>query len=339
MGLVRSLCEASAGFDHVLWVGRTLPIAMLAGAGTRVHPYFYRRLRKLQLFFLYRRLLAGAGSIVATTAGRIDLLALYWVARQSIPAGKVFLYFHWLRLSPRKRDFFRRFARRQPNVVVLATTPSVQALMLDCGFRHALLMPYPVTAPDRTAAPSAFRHLLFAGAARWDKGFGHVVDLVQHLAQQGESIPLSVQTSGDHYEKYDARTKSDLERLHGVRYAHLTLRPETLSVAQYGALFDGAICLQPYSPEEFADRVSGVTLDALIAGAPVVTLSRTWIAGMVERFGAGVVVDDPTPQSLYRAVRRIIDDYPGYQARAMAAGMALRQQSRWGTLMELLNDP
>ena len=338
MGLVRSLCEASAEFDHILWVGRKLPIAMLVGANARVHPYFYRRLRKLQLFLLYRRLLARAGSIVATTAGRIDLLALYCVTRRRIPAGKVFLYFHWLRLTPRKRDFFRSFAGRQPNVVVLATTPSVQALLLDCGFRYAFLMPYPVTALDKTAAPSAFRHVLFAGAARPDKGFGHVVDLVHYLAQQGESIPLSVQASGDHYEKYDAKTKSDLERLYGVRYAQLTVRPETLSTAQYQALFEGAICLQPYSPEEFGDRVSGVTLDALIAGAPVVALSRTWIAGMVERFDAGLVVDDPTPQSLYWAVRQIMDDYSAYQARAMAAGVMLRQESRWGALMELLNN-
>ena len=68
----------------------------------------------------------------------------------------------------------------------------------------------------------------------------------------------------------------------------------TLTGDAYSAMFRGAICLQPYSRQDFADRVSGVTLDAFVAGAPVVALSGTWIARMVQRFKAGEVIEEPT---------------------------------------------
>jgi nucleoside-diphosphate-sugar epimerase len=43
---------------------------------------------------------------------------------------------------------------------------------------------------------------------------------------------------------------------------------EALSPQDYAALFDGAIYLQPYDKDDFRDRSSGVTLDALAHAAP-----------------------------------------------------------------------
>ncbi|MEO8627241.1 MAG: glycosyltransferase [Betaproteobacteria bacterium] len=339
MALVRSLCEAMPALHKTLWVGRGAAQGLLASNTTLVCPYFVRRLRKLQLFVLYRRLLREPGPILATTALRIDLLALLWMAPGTIPPGKVFLYFHWLRPTRRKRAFLERFARRQPNVVIFTTTPSVQAVFRVCGFQNAVLMPYPVTSDTPTAAPApTFRHVLFAGAARRDKGFDHVVSLVEFMAQQREKISISVQASADHYEKYDAPTRTDLVRLAEVSYKWLTVRPETLTHADYAALFVGGICLQPYSREEFSDRVSGVTLDALIAGAPVITLSRTWIARLVERFDAGIVVDDASPATLLKAIQHVIDNYTVYHLHAKAAGRAEQKQRGWTQLSQYLQD-
>ena len=43
-------------------------------------------------------------------------------------------------------------------------------------------------------------------------------------------------------------------------------------------MFDGAIVLQPYCREDFEDQISGVTLDAFSAGAPVIATAGTWMA-------------------------------------------------------------
>ena len=123
-----------------------------------------------------------------------------------------------------------------------------------------------------------FRRLLYAGAARQDKGFRMVVDLVELLAARKEDIPIAVQITADHYDKYDAATRADIARLEAARYPSLTLIRETPSPEEYAANFPGSICLQPYDRAEFRDRVSGVTLDALAHGCPIVATAGTWSA-------------------------------------------------------------
>jgi glycosyltransferase involved in cell wall biosynthesis len=199
------------------------------------------------------------------------------------------------------------------------------------------MMPYPVTFADVDApAPQPFRQVLFAGAARMDKGFGHVVDFVEKLRDLHETIPVSVQISGDYYGKTEARARQEIERLHRLDYPHLTERPETLTRSEYASLFAGSICLQPYDRHDFADRVSGVTLDALAAGCPLITTGGTWMARLVERFDAGVVVDELTAEELVAAVKKVITDYATYRQNSHAGGAVLREEIRAAGLVELL---
>jgi len=109
--------------------------------------------------------------------------------------------------------FLRRIAARQPNLVILGTTASVVEVFRRCGFAHVSLMSYPPTQAQRPSAAMSFRHLLYAGAARQDKGFRQVVDFVEFLARMNEKIPITVQVSADHYGKYDSATREDLTRL------------------------------------------------------------------------------------------------------------------------------
>jgi glycosyltransferase involved in cell wall biosynthesis len=338
LSLVRAVCAAGGGLAWRLWVDKGARLPELEAPAVRIEPYFNRRLRKLQLPFLYRRLLARPGSILITTAGRVDLLALALAARGVIPPGKAFAWFHWMTLSPSKRAFFERFARRQPNVVVLGTTPSVERALRECGFAHTAVVPYPATLDTGLvpAAPAAFRHVLFAGAARGDKGFRHVVDLVERLHRCGESIPVWVQASADHYDKVDASVRADLERLHRIGYAPLTIARNTLSAREYVEAFAGGICLQPYDRHAFADRVSGVLLDALSAGCPVVTVAGTWMARAVKRFDAGAVVDEASAQALHEAVLYVRENYARMQENARRGGEALRHETSLAALIERL---
>ena len=59
---------------------------------------------------------------------------------------------------------------------------------------------------------------------------------------------------------------------------------------EYAALFPGGISLQPYQREEYATKMSAITLDSLSAGCPVVTVAGTSMAAFVGRFDAGMVV-------------------------------------------------
>lgn len=321
-------------FPVVFWVGRKAQLQHFVDSGASVRPYFHRRFRKLQAYLLYRRLLAGSGRLFLSTAGRTDLFLLHWAANKPIPPGKVVLYFHWLRSSPKRLRSLSRMARNQPHLTVLGPTDSVVKNLRDSGFADARTVPYPLT-PHPLPRAVPFRHVLYAGAARQDKGITAVVDFVAHLAASGSNLPVFVQTSPDHQHRYDSKTADDLTRLERIGYPHLMIRPETLSPESYVTLYAGAICLQPYRREDFIDRVSGITLDALSLGAPVITTAGTWMGRQVERFGAGKTVLDCSPATLQAAVESIRKQYDIIADRARAAGAALRVEQNGAHLMKI----
>lgn len=334
-GLVRSFCDASGGLRVTVWGGRgseKLDFPKIVA----VNPLFRRRLRMPQLFVLFLRLLRGGGRVVVMTARRGDLLLARLAAGRALPPGRLFFYFHWYRETPRRLAFLEKAARAQPEVTILATTQSVADTFSRAGFRNVLLLPYPLTAtPAATADAQPFTHLLYAGAARQDKGFGKVVALVERLREQGEHWPISVQVSADHYGKYDDQTLADIARLERCDYPGLRLIRNPLSPSGYSALFPGGICLQPYDRSEFRDRASGVTMDALVNGCPVIAPSGTWIAELVTRNRAGVVLEEFDPDSIIAAARRVIEGYTSYRNNALAGGAALQARS-WEPLLAQL---
>jgi hypothetical protein len=332
--LVSSFCRAAPGARVELWSGKGSD-GLDFGPDVTVHPWFRRRLRLPQAWWLLRRLLRGTAPIVIMTARRTDMLFTRLAASEPLPPNKVFLYFHWFRESPGRARFLQRMAARLPNIVILGTTESVVEVFRRCGFVNVHLLPYPPTPPARTADNPPFQRLLYAGAAREDKGFTQVVDLVDRLARLKEALPITVQTSADHYDKYSAATRADLARLKAINYARLTLVSETLTPQGYAGLFPGSICLQPYRRADFVDRVSGVTLDALAHGCPIVATSGTWMAGLAQRHGAGVAIEDLSAEGLHRGALEVIARYASFQAGARAAG---REQNRdsWAPLLKLL---
>lgn len=326
---LESVCLApgNGACRFTVWGGRSASLPQEGSAALGVKRYFHRKIRRLQEFFLLRRLLKTGERIFISTAGRVDALLLDWAASGALPPSGVFLYFHWVRPDSRKSAYFRRLAAKHPELVIMGPTPSVVDFFAGCGFRHCHVVPYPITRHGGEAgANEGFRQLLFAGAARRDKGFSHVVRLIAHLQERGLSLPVSLQTSAAHYDKYDEETSAALERIPAIGYRSLRLSPETLSGEAYFETFRGSICLQPYDVRDFADRISGITLDALSMGAPLVTLRGTWMARVVERFQAGVVVDGPEPEPMLRAVQTIVADYPSFRANALRAGAALQRE-------------
>ena len=347
--LVSSLVRASRGRAIELWAGQVQQgqgqqtqaqegnpaVPMTFGPEVTVHSHFRRRDRLQQMLRLLHRLLRTPARVVLTTARTRDLVLLALAAPGRLPADRVFLYFHWLRDTSSKRRLFRFIAARQPDLAIFCTTERLVEVFRGCGFRYVTMLPYPAPETSRDKSPVPFRRLLYAGAARRDKGFGIVVDLVQRLASTGSDIPIAVQITPDHYGKYDEPTRADIARLGAIRYGPLTLIRSTPSPEEYAANFPGSICLQPYDAVEFADRVSGVTLDALAQGCPIVATAGTWTARMIQPFDAGIALPSPDAASVHAAVLSLRADYARYWANALAAAHA-REAKAWAPLLERL---
>jgi glycosyltransferase involved in cell wall biosynthesis len=296
-------------------------------------------MRKVQAALLYRRLLRRPGRIFVPTAGATDLLMVAFGAKGKVTPGKASFFFHWIRPTKSKRARLGFVAKRQPHLTVLGGTPQIVDLLREVGFERPRLVPYPVSTEARpTADPAAFRYLLFAGAARCDKGFANVVDLVALLKERGEAIPVAVQTSAKHYGKIEVA--EDVERLYGLQYSALQSHSQTLDSESYFRLFHGAICLQPYDRGEFTARVSAVTVDALASGAPIITTAGTWMGRTVERLDAGIALEDLSASMLYGAARTVIDEYERYSANARKAAEVIQEEHSGAHLLKaVLSSP
>jgi hypothetical protein len=332
-----SLCHASRETPLRLWINRNASVAF-TGKNLEVRRYFFRRIRRIQCYALYKKLLTTREKIFISTAGTTDLVLLDWASKGKISEGKVYLYFHWLNISEKKIDLLKIISRKQPNLTILGPTPSVINAFREAGFEYARVVPYPISVQTQHAKSpqNIFTGLLYAGAARQDKGISEVVNLVEHMNKLGLNIHVRLQNSPDHRGKYDAITKAEIQRLQKISYPYLRLYPETLRPDEYARLFAGAICIQLYDAELFFDRISGVTLDALTAGSPIVTTAGTWIARMVQRFDAGKIIENKEPENVLTAVQKIISEFPRYSNNAYAAGQVLQLENSAGYLLNTL---
>jgi glycosyltransferase involved in cell wall biosynthesis len=338
--LATAIDEAGAGKRLTVWGGAGAA-AVWAGPG-QLRPYFHRRWRRLQALWLLRRLLREPGRILVATAGTADLVMADWAAAgRTIAPHKLHLFVHWVGAKADKARLLTRIARRQPNLRIFGPTRAVVDLFARCGF-EASLAPYPVAPVDSPAerdAPAAaepFRHLLVAGGARMDKGLDRVVALVEEMQARGMKLPITVQTSAEAQHARDDEVAGLLERLRRSGYGGLELHAEPMSADAYRALFGGAVVLQPYRASDFADRVSGVTLDALGAGAPVVTTAGTWMARLIGAHEAGIAVADLGPASLLQAIETVLADHAGFAARARLASARVREAHSARTLIDAL---
>lgn len=325
---IGAVCGSGPEQKFVLWGDREARSDLFPGLDhVEMRPHFRRRWRKPQAWLLYRRLLQEPGRIFLPTAGVTDITILCHAARVKLRRGKVSCFVHWIRPSASRLTRLAAAARRQPELGVLGPTDEIVGFLREAGFQRARRVAYPISPSARPAAEASdFSHLLFAGAARMDKGFDRVVDLIEILAERGETLPVHLQTSARHYGKVDPEIGRQLERLTRVGYAGLQAHPDTLDSARYFELFRGAICLQPYVQSEFSHRVSAVTVDALGCGAPVLTTADTWMGRNVERLGAGIAIKDPSGAELHAALRRLIDDYPRYSVAARLAARTIQAE-------------
>ena len=326
MSFVRSLISTASDTRFQIWADSRCNIANIT-PNALIKKYFARSVRKFQCFILYRKLLSTPSKIFIATASSLDLMTFNLVAGHQIPKNKVYFYFHWINTDLKKINVLKALAKKQPGFVIITPTQSVANVFKDVGFNNVRLAPYPTqNIPNQSKHSKQFKHAWYAGAARKDKGFAIVVDLIELAQKQHRDIPFVVQASPDHHGKYDVEIQNDIERLRGLTYPYLKVCEETLSSEQYNFYFEGAVCIQAYSAKDFADRVSGVTLDALLAGCPIISGAGTWTADQVLRFNAGVVLQSTSGESILAALMQVISQYDFFCANAIhASGMIQKE--------------
>jgi len=257
--------------------------------------------------------------------------------------GALSMFVHWPLVKSSDRFTLAVASRVRAESLFLVPTQGVRASLLEANCDHVAQIAYPATRAASARLEAPFKHLLMAGAARINKGLDVIAGLAELLARDArlaaaegvsssENLlaepPLLVQVSPKHVgksgrDRHGAREDAVVARLLAANYRGLVADPRAPDRDEYAQRFEGALVLAPYERAKFADGVSGVVLDALLHGAPVVATSGTWAGDVVERFDAGISIRDRTPEALRAAVARILGRWDLYMANAAKASELL----------------
>jgi hypothetical protein len=276
-----------------------------------------------------RRLSSDRGTpLLILTAKARHALALQAFALSSRDQpGHVNLFFHW-----REDSFLQRMAMRAARSVrqrstALAPTSATASFLREQGWHRTVQVPYPARAPlvlqPIHEAPS---HLLVAGAARRNKGIHLIAHLADRYAEDRALLPMLVQTTGKRAGRHGADEHEPMAQLERCRWSGLQLDSLAPDRDGYSKRFDGALVLTPYDPRHFADNVSGIALDALLHGSPIVATAGTWQASLVERFGCGVIMHSWDEDCLERSIARGVADWAGISMAARHAAAVLARE-------------
>ncbi len=215
------------------------------------------------------------------------------------------LFFHWPEAGYSQRIAMTAARTVRHHATALAPTESTASFLRGLGWRRTMQVPYPARAPTSLPAiEPAPRRLLVAGAARRNKGIHLIADLADRFADDRSGLPLLVQSTGKRAGRHGAAERAPLEQLDRCEWPGLQLDPSAPDRVMYSHRFQGALVLTPYDPVHFADNVSGIALDAILHGAPIVATRGTWQARLIERFDCGECMEAWDSASLYAAIRR-----------------------------------
>jgi len=324
---VQCLLKANADFNlqFRLWIDRRGKKLFTNPANCTIKPYFYRPLRQLQKISLYYKLLRQEGTIFVGTTELWDLRILAWLAAHIKVKAQVILHFHQFNQKPNKLATLDKIAKQNTGFKIIAPTQKLADIFIKHGFNdcQAIAFPtyHPIPTPDNITAK--FSKVLYAGAARSDKGFASVVDAIEYNRNCGHKTIFEIQTSPPNSLRYDAETQQALTKLYAIAPENLILNKHTLNAQQYLQQFQNAICLLIYKQQDYQDKFSGIALDAFYAGSPIITAKNTWMGNMAEKYQAGIALSNYAPEAVQAAIEQIAENYVTFHANAKQAAQDL----------------
>jgi hypothetical protein len=161
---------------------------------------------------------------------------------------------------------------------------------LSCQFNRLRIFPFRTCPIPHTAPASEHEPVLeplritYLGDARGEKGYQHLPGVVQDLwrseAQPGK-VSFVLQSN---YNVYPGEPDAVVARsqLSAFPAGKVQLITESCTSEEYRrTLMSAAVMLLPYRAEEYYSRSSGVLIEALAAGIPVVVPATSWLAKQI----------------------------------------------------------
>jgi len=229
----------------------------------------------------------------------------------------------WSYYAPVMRLAFRILEHSQRAVNLRLVTDSER---LAERFRLMTSLPIQVLPIPHTLHVAAQSHrqtdqpvnLIILGPPNHEKGFDVLVSAIRRLGGRnqlgGLLFTLHVHR---HLETQESREwRRILEQLPP---ANIRLIDRFLSDEEYYLELEQAdIVLLPYGKDKYYADTSGLFIEALAAGKPVVATDGTWMSAQLAKYGAGITFRDCDVDDLARAILEARVNYPALAQQAMA---------------------
>jgi len=153
------------------------------------------------------------------------------------------------------------------------------------------------------------------GNARAEKGILEIFEAIRILKQKNEAqnFIFKLQVNDPDSESADAVEKFIAEQHDNVELFTDALPPDVYE----NLLAQADIVLAPYWSDVYAARTSGVFLEAVAAGKPIITTKNSWMAHETEKLGgATTLVPSRNPEAIAQALNSIVENHEAHEAMA-----------------------
>lgn len=202
------------------------------------------------------------------------------------------------------------------------------------------VLPIPHARPGAAAARAVGQRrakICFAslGNARAEKGIVEIIDAIRLLRDtydRRDEIEFFLQLN-DPDNECAARVRSFLEApLPNVRVARTALSSDEYQ----GAFSEVDVVLLPYWRDLYASRTSGIFLEAVAAGKPVIVTADTWMTDELRAHGSGIAIPSRSGKALADAIIDVHKNFESYRSRAAeSADSCMRRHSSTSLLHKL----
>ena len=109
---------------------------------------------------------------------------------------------------------------------------------------------------------------------------------------------------------------------------------------EFKRMIKGAdIIVLPYQPSEFSNRTSGILIDALLCGVPLVVQEGTWLGNLVRTYDCGALPETASPEAYIKAIESVAANHHQYRKNVISAGRKWLADNRWATLLNFILEP
>ena len=231
--------------------------------------------------------------------------------------------------TPYSRRWFARAERAKLGNRLTLSTDSHRLQCEIAGLTRlpVRLHPIPHVAPENVRSsssevgqvvtrPMAICHL---GNARVEKGFHHVLQTMVNAQSLPFATRFHVQTSDP-----DAQSLPIIGAVNWNRYQeHIPYREALRGHEYFEILAASDVALLPYDPTIYFGRTSGLALDSMLVGTPVIVPNHTWMADIVKQYKNGVIIDHVDQSAIHQAIIAAWHRLPELRGAASVARLEL----------------